>query len=138
LHSEHAARLDRYPLEDEAAREFFFTAHQPVVPEIQSAIRIALMVDPKTLANVDQEAAEKTLGVINATGPQFNPGRFLGAVLISGGLLWAAIWTAQHNLPDISKALMNSFAGFSSLLGSLLNVFADVRNLGKGRRQSQS
>ncbi len=32
----------------------FFTAHQPVVPEIQSAIRIALMVDPKTLPNVDQ------------------------------------------------------------------------------------
>jgi hypothetical protein len=98
----------------------FFTAHQPVVPEIQSAIRIALMVDPKSLANVDQEAAEKTLGIINATGPQFNPGRFLGAVLISGVLLWAAIWTAQHNLPDISKALMNSFAGFSGVVLGLL------------------
>ena len=98
----------------------FFTAHQPVVPEIQSAIRIALMVDPNTLANVDQEAAEKTLNVINATGPQFNPGRFLGALLISGALLFAAIWTAQHNLPDISKALMSSFVGFSGLVLGLL------------------
>ena len=98
----------------------FFTAHQPVVPEIQSAIRIALMVDPNTLANVDQEAAEKTLNVINATGPQFNPGRFLGVLLISGALLFAAIWTAQHNLPDISKALMSSFVGFSGLVLGLL------------------
>jgi len=98
----------------------FFTAHQPVVPEIQSAIRIALMADPKTLANVDQEAAERTLSIINATGPQFNPGRFLGALVISGALLWASIWTAQQNLPDISKALLNSFAGFSGLVLGLL------------------
>jgi hypothetical protein len=41
-------------------------------------------------------------------------------VLISGVLLWAAIWTAQHNLPDISKALMNSFAGFSGVVLGLL------------------
>lgn len=98
----------------------FFTAHQPVVPEIQSAIRIALMVDPKTMANVDQEAAERTMGVINATGPQFNPGRFLGAVVISGALLWGAIWTAQHNLPDISKVLLDSFVGFSGIVLGLL------------------
>lgn len=98
----------------------FFTAHQPVVPEIQSAIRIALMVDPKTLPNVDQEAAERTLTVINATGPQFNPGRFFAAVLISGVLLWGAIWTEQHNLHDISRALMNSFAGFSGIVLGLL------------------
>src|SRR5215469_12055423 len=93
----------------------FFTAHQPFVPEIQSAIRIALMVDPKTLPNVDQEAAERTLTIINATGPQFNPGRFLGAVAIAGALLGGAIWAAQHNLPDISKTLMNSFLGFSGV-----------------------
>jgi len=98
----------------------FFTAHQPVVPEIQSAIRIALMVDPKTLPNVDQEAAERTLTIINATGPQFNPGRFFAAVLISGALLWGAIWTAQHNLADISKALLNSFVGFSGIVLGLL------------------
>ena len=98
----------------------FFTAHQPVVPEIQSAIRIALMVDPKTLPNVDQEAAERTLSIINATGPQFNPGRFLAAVLISGALLWGAIWTAQHNLPDISRTLMNSFVGFGGIVLGLL------------------
>jgi len=98
----------------------FFTAHQPVVPEIHSAIRIALMVEPNSLGNVDQEAAERTMGVINATGPQFNPGRFLGAVVIAGALLWGAIWTAQHNLPDISKALLNSFAGFSGIVLGLL------------------
>jgi hypothetical protein len=98
----------------------FFTAHQPVVPEIQSAIRVALMVDPKTVPNVDQEAAERTLGIINATGPQFNPGRFFGAVVISAVLLWGAIWTAQHNLPDISKALLNSFAAFSGIVLGVL------------------
>ena len=98
----------------------FFTAHQPVVPEIQSAIRIALMVDPNTLSNVDQEAAERTLTIINATGPQFNPGRFFAAVVISGALLWAAIWTAQHDLHDISRALMNSFAGFSGIVLGVL------------------
>lgn len=98
----------------------FFTAHQPVVPEIQSAIRIALMVEPNTLANIDQEAAERTLGIVNATGPQFNPGRFLGAVVISGALLLGAIWAAQHNLPDISKTLLNSFTAFSGIVVGLL------------------
>jgi len=98
----------------------FFTAHQPVVPEIQSAIRIALMVDPNSLANVDQDAAERTMGVINATGPQFNPGRFLGAVFIAAALLAGAIWTAERNLPDISKALLNSFAGFSGIVLGLI------------------
>lgn len=98
----------------------FFTAHQPVVPEIQSAIRIALMVDPKTLANIDQEAAERTMGIIHATGAQFNPGRFLGAVVIAGALIWGSIWTAQHNLPDISKVLLDSFVGFSGIVLGLL------------------
>jgi hypothetical protein len=111
---------ETFPVGRESSMGIFFTAHQPVVPEIQSAIRIALMVDPQTVANVDQEAAERTLGVINATGPQFNPGRFFGAVVISGILLWGAIWTGQHNLPDISKALLNSFAGFSGIVLGVL------------------
>ena len=98
----------------------FFASHQPVVPEINSAIRIALLVDPTTLANVEHEAAQRTLSLIQATAPQFSPSRFCGALLIAGALLWGGIWTAQHNLSDISKDLMNSFAGFSGIVLGLL------------------
>jgi hypothetical protein len=98
----------------------FFVSHQPVVPEINSAIRTALLADPATLGNVEHEAALRTLGLIQATSPQFSPGRFAGAFLISCALLLAAIWTANHNLPDISKDLMNSFAGFSGIVLGLL------------------
>ena len=98
----------------------FFASHQPVVPEINSAIRVALQVDPNSIKNVDHEAAQRTLELIRATAPQFSPLRFCGAVLIAGALLGAGIWTAQHNLPDISKDLMNSFAGFSGLALGLL------------------
>jgi len=98
----------------------FFVTHQPVVPEIHSALRIALLANPDTLGNVDQEAAQRTLELITATAPQFSPSRFCGAVLIAGALLCGGIWTAQHNLPDISKDLMNSFAGFSGIVLGLL------------------
>jgi hypothetical protein len=98
----------------------FFASHQPVVPEINSAIRVALQVDPAGVANVEQEAALRTLELIRATAPQFSPLRFFGAVVIAAALLWGGIWTAQHNLPDISKDLMNSFVGFSGLVLGLL------------------
>lgn len=98
----------------------FFVSHQPVVPEINSAIQVALMVNPATLANVEHEAAQRTVDLIRATAPQFRPSRFLGALVIAGVLLWGGIWTAQHNLPDISKDLMNSFAGFSGIVLGLL------------------
>ena len=98
----------------------FFVSHQPVVPEINSTIRIALLVDPTTLTNVEHEAAQRTLELIQATAPQFSPSRFCGALLIAGALLLAGIWTAKHNLPDISKDLMNSFAGFSGIVLGLL------------------
>jgi hypothetical protein len=98
----------------------FFVSHQPVVPEINSAIRMALLADPTTLGNVEHEAAQRTLGLIQATAPQFSPSRFAGAFLISCVLLVAAIWAAKHNLPDISKDLMNSFAGFSGIVLGLL------------------
>lgn len=98
----------------------FFVSHQPVVAEINSAIRVALAVDPSTLSNVEHEAAQKTLELVKATAPQFRPARFVGAVVISGALLCGAIWAAQHNLPDISKDLMNSFAAFSGLFLGLL------------------
>jgi hypothetical protein len=98
----------------------FFVPHQPVVPELKDTIRVALLVDPATLMNVEQEAAERALGIIKATAPQFSPSRFVGAVVIAGALLCGGIWTAQHNLPDISKDLMNSFAGFSGIVLGLL------------------
>ena len=37
----------------------FFVSHQPVVPEVNSAIRTALLTDPATLGNVEQEAAQR-------------------------------------------------------------------------------
>jgi hypothetical protein len=98
----------------------FFVSHQPVVAEINSAIRVALAVEPSSLPNVEHEAAQKTLELIKATAPQFRPSRFCGAVLIAGALLIGAILTAQHNLPDISKDLMNSFIGFSGIVIGLL------------------
>ena len=55
----------------------FFVSHQPVVPEISGAIRIALLVEPGTVANVEQDAAKRTLELIQATAPQFRPARFL-------------------------------------------------------------
>jgi hypothetical protein len=98
----------------------FFTPHQPVVPEINSAIRMALLADPATVGNVEHEAAQRSMGLIQATSPQFNPLRFCGALLIAGALLWGGIWTARNNLPDISKDLMNSFAAFSGIVLGLL------------------
>jgi len=98
----------------------FFVTHQPVVAEINSAIRVALLADPATVSNVEHEAAQKTLELVKATAPQFRPARFCGAVVIAGALLWGAVWAAQHNLPDISKDLMNSFAGYSGIVLGLL------------------
>ena len=98
----------------------FFVSHQPVVPEINSALRIALQVDPKTVPNVEQDAAKRTLELITATAPQFRPGRFFGALAIACALLFGAIWTANHNMNDISKDLMNSFAGYSGIVLGLL------------------
>jgi hypothetical protein len=98
----------------------FFASHQPVVAEINSAIRVALMADPATITNVDHEAAERTLGLIQATAPQFSPSRFLGAILIAGVLLGGGIWTADHGLLDVSKDLMTSFVGFSGIVVGLV------------------
>src|SRR5271170_5552504 len=98
----------------------FFSSHQPVVPEIHNAIKVALLDDPKLVENPDEEASQRTLDVVRATAAQFHPLRFLCALLISCALLAAAIWADQHNLPDISKDLMNSFAGFSGIVLGLL------------------
>lgn len=98
----------------------FFSSHQPVVPEVSNAIRVALAVDPKGVPDVEKEAAARTLELIRATSPQFNPIRFFGAVVIAALLLGAAVWTEQHNLHEISKDLMGAFTGFSGLVLGLL------------------
>lgn len=98
----------------------FYTSAQPVLPTIKDAIRSALATNPGTLVNLENEAANRTVSVAQSTTPKFNPWRFIGAVIISGLLLYGAIWTGQHNLQDISKDLMNSFSAFSGIVLGLL------------------
>jgi len=98
----------------------FFSSRQPLVPEVHSAIRAALLVDPSLVANAQDEADHRTLDVVRATAAQFRPLRLVCALLIAGALLFGAIWAAQHNLSDISKDLMNSFAGFGGIVMGLL------------------
>jgi hypothetical protein len=98
----------------------FFASPQPALPAIRSAIKECLLIDPKTLADPDREAAHRTLLVSRAVSPTFNTWRFVGAVVIAAALLAGAVWTGLHNLPDISKALMTSFSGFSGIVLGLL------------------
>lgn len=98
----------------------FFTPPQPALPTIKTAFREALSVNPQTLTDIEKEAAHRTIQVSQALSPAFNAWRFGGAVVIAVALLLGAIWTGQHNLPDISKTLMDSFSGFSGLVLGLL------------------
>lgn len=75
---------------------------------------------PDAVIDPGLEASDRTVQLVQAVAPKFNALRFGGAVAISGALLWGAVWTGQHNLLDISKELMNSFAGFSGLVLGLL------------------
>ncbi len=97
----------------------FFTSHQPVVPEIKSAITKALQVDPKSI-NLEQEANQRTESVLHVTSMQFNFVRFLGALVIAAILLGAAIWTGQHNMTDMSRDLMYTFGAFGGIVLGLL------------------
>lgn len=98
----------------------FFTSRQSPLPTISTAIEECLLLDPKTLGNAQQEAARRTLKVSQELSPAFNPWRFAGAAVASAALLGAAIWTGQHDLPDISKTLMTSFTAFSGIVLGLL------------------
>ncbi|PYY05001.1 MAG: hypothetical protein DMG69_28275 [Acidobacteria bacterium] len=98
----------------------FFTSSRSFLPTISAALENALSVNPATLANPGQEAAQRTVQVAQVVTPTFNVGRFVGALVISAILLWAAIWTGRHDLPDISKALMDSFSGYSGIVLGLL------------------
>ena len=99
----------------------FFTSTQPVLPIISAAFQDALLKDPKTITGAtEKEAAHRTIQLSQALSPAFNEWRFGGAVVIAGVLLFGAVYTGQHNLPDISKDLMNSFSGFSGLVLGLL------------------
>jgi hypothetical protein len=98
----------------------FFTTSQSTVPALRNAIKDALLVNPGAIQNPDGEAADRAVAVVKAATPSFNAWRFAGAVLISAALLAVAIWTAQNDLADISKVLMNSFVGFSGIALGLL------------------
>jgi hypothetical protein len=107
-------------LEEVKNVSIFFTSRQPNLPTVTAAFEEALSVDPKSLTDIKKEAAHRTIQLSNDTSRQFNGWRFGGAIMIALALLLGAIWTGQHNLPDISKALMDSFSGFSGLTLGLL------------------
>jgi hypothetical protein len=98
----------------------FFTSTQPVLPALKTALEDALRVAPTTLLDPGLEASNRTVQLAQTVAPKFNAFRFGGAVAISGALVWGAVWTGQHDLSDISKDLMNSFAGFSGIVVGLL------------------
>ena len=100
----------------------FFTSTQPVLPIISAAFQDALLKDPKTITRAvcRKRLPHRTIQLSQALSPAFNEWRFGGAVVIAGVLLFGAVYTGQHNLPDISKDLMNSFSGFSGLVLGLL------------------
>lgn len=98
----------------------FFTASRPVLPVMTAAFRDSLLVDPKSVPDIDKEAAQRVVQVAQAISPQFNTWRFVGALAIAAALLAGAIWTSQHNLPDISKTLLNSFSGFGAIVLGLI------------------
>jgi hypothetical protein len=98
----------------------FYTSSQPALPTVRKAIEDALMVEPANLPDAGREASDRTLKLAQTIEPKFNGFRFAIALLLSAALLGAAIWTGQHGLPDISKDLMNSFAGFSGIVLGML------------------
>ncbi len=98
----------------------FFTSSKPVLPTIRSTIEDALRVNPQTLVSPEKEAADRTVELSKAVSPEFSSWRFLAALVIAVALLLGAIWTAQHGLADISKALMTSFTAYSGIVLGLL------------------
>jgi hypothetical protein len=99
----------------------FFRSSRPVILAINEAIEDALRVDPATPGlDASVEASVRAVRLTQTVVQKFNWFSFVIALLISGALLWGAIWTAQNNLPDISKDLMNSFVGFSGIVLGLL------------------
>jgi hypothetical protein len=93
-------------------------------PAIRTAIEMALLVNPSSVENVKHEAAHRAIELTDAITPTFHRWRFAGALAIAAALLWMSIWTAQHDLPDISKTLMDSFSGFCGLALGLLGAEA--------------
>lgn len=98
----------------------FFTSHLSPVPAVTHAIKDALMIDPKSVADPSDEAVSRATNVIRSAAPVFQVWRFVGAVIICAGLLALAIWTKKQHMDDISATLMNSFTAFSGLVLGLL------------------
>ena len=108
----------------------FFTSPQPIVPTVHTALKEALAFDPKAFTNVelDKEASDRTVKLQKAVAPQFCARNFIAALVLSAILLGLAIWTADHNLPDISKSLMTSFQAYNGLIVGLLGGEAQKAN----------
>lgn len=108
----------------------FFTSQEPVMPTIHTTIAEALRFDPQGIVDFDREASHRTVKLRQSTAPKFNGGRFLAALALSGVLLFLAIWTADHNLADISKTLMTSFQTYNGILVGLLGGEAQKASAG--------
>ena len=58
--------------------------------------------------------------VSSAASSKFYGGRFAAAAVIAMALVLGAIWAGKHDLPDVSKSLMDLFSGFGGLVLGLL------------------
>jgi hypothetical protein len=97
-----------------------FVRSENMAPVITNALRSALSLDPAKIADTQSEAASRSADVVQQLTTEIAWPRLLIAVGIAFLLLGVAIWTAQANMPDISKALMTSFQSFSGLVVGIL------------------
>jgi hypothetical protein len=90
--------------------------------QVHNAILDALRTDPAQVQNPDAEAQNRTDAAITppASYAAFNTGRFIGAILIFGALVGAAIGSDAAGLADSQKALYGLAASvFGVVIGFL-------------------
>lgn len=97
-----------------------FVRSDNLTPVITNALRSALSLNPATIADTQGEADSRAAKVVQQLTTEIAWPRLLIAVGIAFLLLGVAIWTAQANMPDISKGLMTSFQSFSGLVVGIL------------------
>ena len=73
--------------------------------DVKEAIKNALQTEPATVQDPEAEAKQKAAEVAPAGYGKFNTGRFIGALVIFGAMVAAAIVTDGTGLDDSSKAL---------------------------------
>ena len=98
----------------------FFTYPRPNQNILTEASKKSPPGDPTSQFKTDQRVPHNSMQLSHFLEPTLNRGRFVGALTIATVLLLGAIWTGQHNLPDISNKLMDSFSGFSGIVLGLL------------------